>query len=309
MKKRITLSLLAIGLFLSTESLAGHRLTVRKRNYYMNSTTNDKTIRVRCQYIYISALPRQFSKANKHIDAIDGCGAGPSSGSVYVSESQWASGDTIKRPPIAYIWGELKSNEKTGLPFLNFNIGSDTFTYTQIKNTGIGQLASYKNGPISMYTSHYSQSRQKVSMTDSTGKLLFSTNLYFPLILNVSTNPTFGSNRITPMLNAKTDSIILHWNKDTCNPNGVSIVLSESRCAQRTYIFEVPDNGTFTIDRKYISRIVKENPPEDPAPKKKRVVFMVEIYRGDSQTVTGTDGRQYNAQDYSKWQVAFQAKK
>ena len=309
MKKRITLSLLAICLFFSTDSLAGHRLTVKKSNYYIYSTTNNKTIRVRCQYIYLSAMPREFSNVNRQIDAIDGCSAGARSGSIWVSESQYAFADTIKRAPMCYIYGELKSNEKMGLPFLNFNIGSDTITYAQIKSTGIGQLASYKNGPISMYTSHYSQSRQKVSMTDTTGKLLFSTNLYFPLILNVTTNPTFGTDRIVPMLHAKTDSITLHWNKDTCNPNGVTIVLSESRCTQRTYIFEVRDNGTFTIDHKYISGIVKNNPPDDNSSKNKRVVFMVQLYRGDSQTVTGTDGRQYNAQDYSRWQVMFQAKK
>jgi len=305
MKSATFLFLFSIASIMSTEVYGGQRITVKKRGYVMYRQVNDTITKTHGQYIYISAMPKKSPNIYNQMEMIDGSkGIAHLSGGIRVSESRGGLADYTNTPPIFNIQGGLKSDERKPIPFSTITVGTNTYTYAQMMSSGSGQISSYQNGPISQYSSVFDHACQPVAMSDSTGNILFNTSMYFPSILNVTTEPGYDSSHKTIRVNSKTDGITLRWNTDTSNLNGVEIVLKEltlnGRVPDRIYIFTVPDNGSFTISSKYLSDFASHRLEDQ-----KHSNMQAHIYRGDCKLLSGLDGRRYQTSDYSKWDLYF----
>jgi hypothetical protein len=300
MKNTNTLLLLLVVLLVRSDCMDAQHLSVKKKRYVAYMTTNGKTIKTHGQYIYLSAL-----KNTLHLNTIDGTnGPRHTVGGIMVSESRGGVAHQMNTPPNFTISAGWHTDDHKNLPFSDIIIGINKYTYQQmIKNNNGQQISSYDNGPIGQYTKLFNQSRQPVVMNDSMGKSIFQTTLYLPSILDVTGEPDYDSSQSMPSIDMH-KGIALHWNADSSNPNGIIIVLKEAlldgKLSRQTYIFTLPDNGTFMIGPKYLLGFLA-----DRSPGQKYIRLEAKIYRGDSQEVKGTDGRKYGAEVYSRWNAFF----
>ena len=200
-------------------------------------------------------------------------------------------------------WLKSHNDSLRGAPFESFTIGEHTFTDSTFRAGTPRRIASYQKKDSADYSDMFSR-EEKVTMTDTNGKLVFSTSVYSPAILNVTNEPT--SNDKGALIVNLEDALTLHWNADTNNTRGIRIEMSNAKMFDPhdpICVFTLPDNGNFTIPQKLLSLYCKNKPVD-----KKYVLMRIVISRGNVQIVTGTDGRKYETIIVSQFNLFFALK-